>query len=73
MGGSRGCRKLGKTRKDVESYSQMPGKRILALEFFNFSGGEPHTEFRTFGARYRGCAPAVCALHPPFQKSWIRP
>jgi hypothetical protein len=27
------------TSKDVESYSQMPGKRILALEFSNFSGG----------------------------------
>jgi hypothetical protein len=26
------------TRKDVESYSQMPGKRISALEFSNFSG-----------------------------------
>jgi hypothetical protein len=29
------------TRKDVEYYSQMPGKRILALEFSNFSGGAP--------------------------------
>jgi hypothetical protein len=27
------------TRNDVESYSQMPEKRILALEFSNFSGG----------------------------------
>jgi hypothetical protein len=27
------------TRKDVESYSQMPGKRILALEISNVSGG----------------------------------
>jgi hypothetical protein len=26
------------TRKDVESYTQMPGKCILALEFSNFSG-----------------------------------
>jgi hypothetical protein len=25
-------------RKDVEFYSQMPGKRILAFEFSNFSG-----------------------------------
>jgi hypothetical protein len=29
------------TRKDVESYSQMPGKRILVLELINFSGGGP--------------------------------
>jgi hypothetical protein len=27
-------------RKDVESYSQMPGKCILALEFSNFFCGE---------------------------------
>jgi hypothetical protein len=30
------------TRKDVESYSQMPGKRMLALEFSNFSGEARH-------------------------------
>jgi hypothetical protein len=29
------------TRKDVESYSQMPGKCILALEFSNFLGEAP--------------------------------
>jgi hypothetical protein len=27
-----------RTGKDMESYAQMPGKRILALEFSNFSG-----------------------------------
>jgi hypothetical protein len=58
------------TRKDVESYTQIPGKHILALEFSNFSGPEmpppPSSGLR-----------AVCVvfqwLHPPFQKSWIRP
>jgi hypothetical protein len=32
------------TRKDVVSYSQITGKRILALEFSHFSGGGPNNE-----------------------------
>jgi hypothetical protein len=43
------------TRKDVESYSQMPGKRILALEFSNFSG------FKFFWGRHRSFAPSALA------------
>jgi hypothetical protein len=39
------------TRKDMESYIQMPGKRILALEFSNFSGEGPPKVLRAFGAR----------------------
>jgi hypothetical protein len=60
------------TRKDVEYYSQMPGKRILVLELSNFSG-------RGFGASRlrRSLAGAVppppCVSFfrscPPFQKS----
>jgi hypothetical protein len=39
----------------VQSYSQMTGKCVSALEFSNFS------EFHAFGARYGGCAPRrVC-------------
>jgi hypothetical protein len=37
------------TRKDVESYTQMPGKRILALEFSNRRS--PCVPF------FRGCTP----------------
>jgi hypothetical protein len=56
------------TRKDVESYSQMPGKRILALEF---------SPARIFGRSLSGAAPPPAVPFfrgwPPFQKSWIRP
>jgi hypothetical protein len=45
------------TRKDVESYSQMPGKHILTIEFSSFSS----SELRAFGAPYRGLCPrCVC-------------
>jgi hypothetical protein len=43
----------------------MPGKRILAFEFSNFSGGGPRAPTRSFApsALASGfCAPAVCAL-----------
>jgi hypothetical protein len=43
------------TRKDMESYSQIPGKRILALEFSIFFGEKAppdhRLEIRAAGAR----------------------
>jgi hypothetical protein len=63
--------------KDVESYTQMPGKRthVLALEFSNFSGEAPpqtpRSVLRAFGARrvlfFRGCTPVPEILDPPLE------
>jgi hypothetical protein len=58
--------------KDVESYSHMPGKRISALEFSNFSGETPQTPtleaFRAFGARYIARAAPPDRRVCPFSK-----
>jgi hypothetical protein len=51
------------TRKNVESYSQMPGKRISALEI---------SKSRPRSVRPRRVCP-FSEIAPPFQKSWIRP
>jgi hypothetical protein len=46
------------------SYSKMPGKRILALEFSNFSRGAapPPRPPPSSALAIGGCGPAVCAL-----------
>jgi hypothetical protein len=56
----------------------MPGKRVLALEFSNFSG-DPARSFAPSelargggGLRPRRVCP-FSEVAPPFQKSWIRP
>jgi hypothetical protein len=60
------------TRKDVETYSQMPGKCILALEFSSFSQGSlsgtaplpcvPFFRGCTPRSRNHGSAPVLAAL-----------
>jgi hypothetical protein len=61
------------TRKDVESYTQMPGKRILVryLNFQIFLRKAP--QLGASRLRRSPCVPFFRGCTPPFQKSWIRP
>jgi hypothetical protein len=51
------------TRKDMEFYSQMTGKRILALEFSNFQTPDPALSFASSGPFFTGCTPSAPATH----------